>query len=88
MGPNVKKLLIRRMTVILVPPGGVITPLHAALVALTDPDKMESAAKVAYEWVQAALAAVKAAPDNPYEDDEAIAAAVLTKLEETNRSKT
>lgn len=81
-GPNVKKLVCKKMSLILVP-AGTGSPFAHALGALTDPARLKAAAKEATEFVEAAIAVVKTAPDNPYgDDDEAIAAAILKGIEE------
>ncbi|KKL17574.1 hypothetical protein LCGC14_2484200 [marine sediment metagenome] len=79
-GPNVKKLIIRKMSKDMVPDGG---GLPDALVALATPGNLSKVAGEATKWVEAAIAVVKTAPDNPYgDDDEAIAEAVLKGLGE------
>lgn len=74
-GPNVRKLIAHKMSLLMVPAGG---GLATALQALTKPGNLAAVAKEATAWVEAAIAVVKTAPDNPYgEDDEAIAGAIL-----------
>jgi hypothetical protein len=76
-GPNVKRLITHKMSLIMVPAGSK-DGLAAALNSLTRPGGIGDAAKEATAWVEQAIAAVKAAPDNPYgDDDEAIAGEIL-----------
>ena len=78
-GPNVKKLIARKMSKDMVPDGG---GLRDAVKALRTPGNLSKVAQEATKWVEAAIAVVKTAPDNPYGDDnEAIAGAVLEGLE-------
>jgi hypothetical protein len=78
-GPNVKRLIIRKMAIDMVPPGGGI---NDALATMIRPGGIEEHARSATAWVEAALAAVKAAPGNPFGgDDEAIAAEILRGVE-------
>ncbi len=63
-----------------IPPGGGMAD---GLAFLADVAGMRAAYRAAFAWVDEAIAAVKAAPDNPYgDDDEAIAAAILARLED------
>lgn len=74
-GPNVKKLIVHKMTLDMVPTGAGIGDVIEKF------GDLAGYARRATEWVEVALRAVKAAPDNPYgEDDEAIAAEILRKL--------
>lgn len=74
MGPNEKKLIAKRAAKIMIPDGGDVLD---GFDALTGGD-LARITKEACEWVSEAIEAVKAAPDNPYGDDnEAIAEAVL-----------
>ena len=76
-GPNVKRLIAHKMSLLMVPPGG---GLHTALAALTKPGNVGNVAREATDWVETAIAAVKAAPDNPYPDDEVIAGEILRQI--------
>jgi hypothetical protein len=74
-GPNVRKLVIHKMSMLMVPPGG---RLQTALAALTKHGNVGAVAREATGWVEQAIAAVKTAPGNPYgDDDEAIAGVIL-----------
>ena len=78
MGPNFKKLVCQKMAVDAIPPDG----------GLMDGIKffqgdIAGAAREAQAWVRQAIDAVKAAPANPYgDDDEAIAGEILRQIEE------
>lgn len=76
LGPNTKKLLAHLIALEAIPPSG---GLASGIEFLANPKQgIERAAAN----LEAALAAVKSAPDNPYgDDDEAIAAAILDALE-------
>jgi hypothetical protein len=79
MGPNVKKLIIRKMSKDAIPDGG---GFEDGLAFLMNQDALTKTARHATEWVQKAIDAVKAAPDNPYgDDDEMIAEAILDEIE-------
>jgi len=77
-GPNVKKLIIHRMAMVIVPSdGGVINVIEV----FKDADRLTRTAREATAWVKEAIAAVKAARDNPYgDDDEAIAGEILRQI--------
>ena len=79
-GPNVRKLIAHQMAVIAIPPGsGAGT--REALDMLTDPKKLGATWKEARAWVEGALAAIKAAPDNTFgNDDEVIAHELLKRI--------
>ena len=80
MGPNVKKLIVRKMAADMTAPG---SGMPEVIKALTD-GKLGERARKATRWVEAALAAVKSARDNPYgNDDESIAAEILRRIEKT-----
>lgn len=84
MGPNVKRLIIHKMSLDAVPPGGGI---NDALRFLTEPGRLGKAAREATAWAEAALAAVRSAPGNPHPDDEAVAAAILAEIDRRKRVK-
>jgi hypothetical protein len=80
-GPNVKKLIIRKMSTDAVPKGGGIA---AALGFLADPSRIVAGARAATQWVETAIRAVReAAEPNPWKtaDDEAIAGEILRGIE-------
>ena len=79
-GPNVKRLIIRTMSTLMIPSGGGVVD---GLRALSSSESVGKYAKEATKWVEDALMAVKTAPDNSYgNDDEAIAAEILRQIEE------
>lgn len=81
MGPNVKRLIIAKMSRDAVPDGG---GLADAIGFLTSKDALLRGAREATKFVEAAIAAVKAAPDNKWGDDEAIAGEILKQIELRN----
>jgi hypothetical protein len=84
-GPNVKKLIVRLMSNIMVPPGG---GLADALNALIKPGNIGAVAKQATELAEAMLALAKTADPNPYgDDDEAIAAEILRGVAEKEKAR-
>jgi hypothetical protein len=81
-GPNVKRLIAHKMSLLLIPPGSGKNALGVGLAGLAKPGNLVAVAREATAWVEEALAVVKTAPDNPYgEDDEAIAGAILEGIE-------
>ena len=86
IGPKVRTLLAHYIALEAVPPGGGI---ESGLNFLADAERREQGTRQAMANLAAALEAVKSAPDNPYGDDEeAIAAAILQKLEEVIKKTT
>jgi hypothetical protein len=77
-GPNVKRLIVYRMSQLMVPPGGDIAD---AIEAIRKPGNIGAVAREATAWVERAIALVKTAPDNPYPDDESIAGALFAEIE-------
>jgi hypothetical protein len=84
-GPNVRKLIVHKMSFLLVPPlrgddeGRAIA---VAVAGLFRPGNLMRVCREATAWVRAALTAVKAAPDNPYgDDDELIAGVILSGID-------
>ena len=81
MGPNVKRLLAHFTARIAIPPGGGFA---AGIALLTTPGRLSEVSRMALRDVEKALEAIKAAPDNPYgDDDEVIAGAILERLGDT-----
>ena len=84
--PNIKKLLIRFIAIEAIPSGG---GLADGLLFLTDAKHRKEGIERAMNALETALAIVKTSPDNPYgDDDEAIAAAILDRLEHTSGGET
>lgn len=87
IGPNVKRLIIRKMSLLAIPIGSGDDGFSLGLEALTNRGKFTSIAAEASDWVRKAVAVMKTAPDNPYgDDDEAIAGAILKGIEERERT--
>lgn len=79
LGPNTRKLLAHFIALEAVPEGG---GLASGLNFLADPERRRQGVERAMANLDAALKVVKSAPDNPYgDDDEAIAAAILERVE-------
>ena len=82
--PNVRKLIVRRASVLAVPAGG---GLSDAIAVLSNPKLLASHILQATAEIEASIAAVKSASDNPYgDDDEAIAAEILRQLDERDKT--
>ncbi len=79
-GPNVRKLIAHKMSLIMIPPG-TVNGLATGIAALKAPGNVVKVAREATEWVMTALAAVKAAPGSTYTDDEEIAGIILAEVE-------
>ena len=78
-GPNVKKLITCRMAQLAIPDGG---GLADGLAFLSSKSRILSTAREATAWVFEALDVVRATSGNPYgDDDEAIAAEILRRVE-------
>ena len=74
LGPNVKKLIFRKMSRDMVPDG--LNSVYSAT------SNIGSHARKATEWVEKAIAAVEVSFNNPYgDDDEAIAEEILRQVE-------
>jgi hypothetical protein len=87
MSPNVKQLVIVRMSVEAIPHG---SGLEAAIRFLSSRDRLVDGAKSAMSWVEAAILAVRQAGDpNPWKnaDDEAIAGELLRQIEERRKKQ-
>lgn len=84
-GPNVKKLIAHKMSLLMIPPG-TKEGLATAIDALTKPGNIGKVAKEATQWVEAALFAIRNAKEpNPWKnaDDETIAGEILQKIRRT-----
>lgn len=81
IGPNLKLLMIRKMAREAIP-NGTGEPMVYAMAALGDKDRTIQLFKDALAWCDQAILAVRAAPDNPYgNDEEVIAGAILKQLD-------
>ena len=75
LGPNMEKLLIRRIAVEAVPSGG---GLSDGIKLFTEPGRLKFAHRTALAWVDEAISLIRSSSDNPYGDDEeTIAGAIL-----------
>ena len=89
IGPNVRRLIARKMALLAVPVGSGKESFARGLNVITNRDKFSATAHQAAAWVQAAIATMKTAPDNPYgDDDEAIAGAILEGIDEREKEMT
>ena len=76
LGPNAKRLLARFAARIAIPPGGGIADGIEAIKNLAEVTRR------AVIQMDQAIAAVRAAPDNPYgEDEETIAGVILAQID-------
>lgn len=79
LGPNMKRLLAVKVSRDAIPSGGGFAD---GLSLFLEPGKLAAVSRNALAWIDEAISAVKAAPDNPYGDnEETIAAAILEKLD-------
>ena len=85
IGPNVKKLIIHKMSLLMIPPDG---GFEDGLNALIKPGNISKVWKEAEEWVKEALQLVKDAPNSTYSDDEEIAGIILKGIEKEQKEKT
>lgn len=84
-GPNVRELICRRMTALMVSNN---EPGNSRDSLLSRVEQLSSIAKSATNWVEYALQLIKTAKDNPYlDDDEKIAEAILHAIDESKKSK-
>ena len=85
IGPNVKKLIIYRISLAAIPKGGgVADGIHF----LADNDKIKKVTFESYDWVKSAIQVVRQAKEpNPFKDetDEEIAGEILRKIEERKK---
>lgn len=80
MGPNVSRLLRELIAIKAIPPGG---GFQEGLSYLLNADVREQVNRKAVAFLDEHLADFRKAPDNPFgDDDEAIAAAILTAIDE------
>lgn len=88
IGPNVRRLIARKMSLLAIPPGSGKDSMALGVEMFTNRGKFTSIAAEASAFVAAAIKVMKTAPDNPYgDDDEAIAGAILKGIEERERIK-
>jgi len=85
IGPNVKRLLIQKMSHAAIPDGA---GLAAGLEFLSSKESIMKGYKAAEQWVKDAFDIVRSAADpNPYREssDEEIAGVLLKRIEERKR---
>jgi hypothetical protein len=83
LGPYARDLLFKFIAVEAIPPGG---GLAAGNKFFTDADHRHQVIVRGMTNFELAIAAMRAAPDNPYGDDEeAIAAAILARIEQARQ---
>jgi len=88
IGPNVKKLIARKMSSLAIPVGSGKESFAKGLDVITSREKFLSIASQASDFVRRAIAELKTAPDNPYgDDDEAIAGEILKRIEEVEKKE-
>jgi hypothetical protein len=75
MGPNVKKLVIRKMAMLMIPDGGGFSDGLRALC-----DNPSQYVKPATKWVEDAITAVRESPGEPSGSDEEIAGLILREM--------
>jgi len=86
IGPNVRRLIARKMALLAIPAGSGKDSFTKGLDVITNRGKFSSIASEASAWVQAVIATMKTAPDNPYgDDDEAIAGEILKEIEQREK---
>lgn len=84
MGPNVKRLICHKASLIMIPPGGGIVAGVSAIVG----GKLPVAMKQAAEWVAEAIKVVRTAPDaDPNWTDEDIAGKILAGVDERRAAR-
>lgn len=86
-GPNVKRLIARKMSLLAIPAGSGKDAFADGLDVITNRGKFASIAAEASAWVKQAIAVTRTAPDNPHKTDEEIAGAILQGIEEREREQ-
>jgi hypothetical protein len=82
IGPNLKRLMIERASLTMIP-SGIADGFGAAVKALTTPGVLSQHMRDALTWATSAIALMKTAPDNQWGDDaEAIAGEILKRITE------
>lgn len=84
-GKNKKRLIALFYSRLAIPPGG---GLADGLAILTDPKRFKETTLQAIQLADQAITAMRAAPDNPYGDDEEqIAGGIVTEVEKKMNSR-
>lgn len=87
LGPNVKKLIIHKVSLDAIPKGGGI---KAGLEFLQDKERIIKTFRESADWVKQVIQAIRQAKEpNPFKDasDEEIAGELLKKIEERQNEK-
>jgi hypothetical protein len=87
-GPNVRRLITRKASLLMVPYGS--GGLATAIAALAKPGNIVAKTRQATAFVRHAIAAVRmAAEPNPYKtaDDEVIAGVILEEIEKQKKAR-
>jgi hypothetical protein len=87
IGPNVKKLIIHKMSLDAIPSGGGVAD---GLKFFMDKEKISKTLREANEWVKQAINMVRLAGEpNPFKNstDEDIAGEIFRKIEEKNNAR-
>lgn len=80
--PNIKKLLLKRLSVIAIPPGSGDRAFQLGAELFLDKDKIKAKWQEAEDWVSMAIDQILSAPDCPFPGDrEAVAGAILDTAE-------
>ncbi len=85
--PNIKKLIIYKMSLDAIPKGGGVKD---GFMFLSSKELIAKSAKESSEWVKTAISVVRQAQEpNPFKnaDDETIAGEILRKIEERKNGK-
>lgn len=82
-GPNATRLIAMRMAALAVPVGGGVAD---AVRAITTPGRLQAYARQATEELANAIAAIKAAPDNPWGNDDEVIAGHLLRMANDRRA--
>lgn len=79
LGPNMKRFIAHKVAREAIPPGGGMAD---GISVFTTPGRLAQLSRDALAWCDAAIQAMRSAPDNPYGDDEeVIAGAILREIE-------
>lgn len=87
MGPNVRKLIIHKMSLDAIPKGGGVAD---GIKFLSDRDLMSKTLRAADEWVKAVIVAIRQAGEPNHlknATDEEIAEELLRKIDERKAAK-
>ncbi len=87
IGPNVKKLIIHKMSLDAIPPGGGVAD---GLKFFTDKERISKTLRESNEWVKQAIFVVRNVREpNLFKNstDEDIAGEILRKIEEKNNAR-